>query len=64
VYRGLVGKSEGKRLLGRPRQRWAEDNVGMDLQKVGRGFEDWIGLVQDRGTWRELVSAVRNLRVP
>jgi hypothetical protein len=30
VYRGLVGKSEGKRPLGRPRRRW-EDNIKMDL---------------------------------
>jgi hypothetical protein len=27
VYRGLVGKPEGKRPLGRPRRRW-EDNTG------------------------------------
>jgi hypothetical protein len=34
VYRVLVGKPEGKRLLGRPRHRW-EDNIGMDLRDVG-----------------------------
>jgi hypothetical protein len=33
VYRGLVGKPEGKRLLGRPRHRW-EDNIKTDLQEV------------------------------
>jgi hypothetical protein len=49
VYRDLVGKSEGERLLGRPRHRW-EDNIRMDLQEVGCGREDWIGLAQDRGT--------------
>ena len=37
VYRVLVGKPEGKRLLGRPRRRW-EDNIKMDLQEVGRGL--------------------------
>jgi hypothetical protein len=63
VYRVLVGKSEGKRPLGRPRRRW-EDNIRMDLQEVGMGCEDWIGLAQDRDRWRALVSAVRNLRVP
>jgi hypothetical protein len=63
VYRVLVGKPEGKRLLGRPRHRW-EDNVRMDLQEVGWGCKDWIGLAQDRDRWRALVSAVRNLRVP
>jgi hypothetical protein len=55
-----VGKPEGKRLLGRPRRRW-EDNIRMDLQEVGCGCDDWIGLAQDRDTCRVLVSAVRNL---
>jgi len=59
----LVGKPEGKRPLGRPRLRW-EDNIRMDLQEVGLGYEDWIGLAQDRDRWQALVSAVRNLRVP
>ena len=63
VYRVLVGKTEGKRPLGRPRRRW-EDTIRMDLQEVGLGHEDWIGLAQDRDRWRALVCAVRNLRVP
>ena len=63
VYRVLVGKPEGKRPLGRPRRRW-EDNIRMDLQEVGCGYVDWIGLAQDRDRWRTLVSAVMNLRVP
>jgi hypothetical protein len=63
VYRVLVGKPEGKRLLGRPRRRW-EDNVRMDLQEVGCACGDWIELAQDRDTWWALGSAVRNLRVP
>ena len=63
VYRVLVGKPEGKRPLGRPRHR-LEDNIRMDLQEVGLGYEDWIGLAKDRDRWRALVSAARNLRVP
>ena len=63
VYRVLVGKQEGKRPLGRPRRRWV-DNIRMDLQEVGYGYVDWIGLAQDRDSWRTLVSAVMNLRVP
>ena len=47
VYRVLVGKPEGRRPLGRPRRRWV-DNIRMDLQEVGCGYMDWIGLAQDR----------------
>jgi hypothetical protein len=47
VYRVLVGKREGKRPFGRPRGR-CEVNIKMDLQEVGRGGRDWIGLAQDR----------------
>ena len=63
VYRVLVGKPEGRRPLGRPRRRWV-DSIWMDLQKVGCGYMDWIGLAQDRDRWLMLVSAVMNLRVP
>ena len=56
AYRVLVGKPEGKRLLGRPRRRWV-DNIRMDLKEVGCGYVDWIGLAQDRDRWRTLVSA-------
>ena len=63
LYRVLVGKPEGKRPLVRPRRRWV-DNIRMDLQEVGCGYTDWIGLVQDRDRWRTLVSAVMNFRVP
>ena len=63
AYRVLVGKPEGKRPLGRPRRRWV-DNIRMDLQEVGCGYVDWIGLAQDTDRWRTLVSAVMNLRVP
>ena len=47
VYRGLVGKPEGKRPLGRARHRW-EYNIKMDVQEVGCGGMDWIHLAQDR----------------
>ena len=63
VYRLLVGKPEGKILLGRPRRRW-EDNITMDLQEVECGGMDWIKLAQDKDRWRAFVTAVMNLRVP
>jgi len=63
VYRALVGKPEGKNPLGIPRRRWM-DNITMDLQEVGCGYVDWIGLAQDRDRWRTLVCMVMNLRVP
>jgi hypothetical protein len=40
VYRVLVGKPEGKRPLGRPRDRW-KDGIGMDLTEIGWGV--WYG---------------------
>jgi len=63
VYRVFVGKPEGKRPLGRTRRRWV-DNIRTDVQEVGCGYMDWIGLAQDRDRWRTLVSAVMNLWVP
>ena len=63
MYRVLVGKPDGRRPLGRPSLRWV-GNIRMDLQELGCGYMDWIGLVQDRDRWRTLVSAVMNLRVP
>ena len=62
VYRGLVGKPEGKRPLRRPRHRW-KDNIKMDFQEVGCGGVDWNELVQDRDRRRTIVNAVMNLRV-
>jgi len=63
MYRVLVGKPVGRRPVGRPRRRWV-NIIRMDLQEVGCGYMDWIGLAQDRDRWRTFVSAVMNLRVP
>jgi hypothetical protein len=63
AYRLMVGKPEGEKQLGSPKQRWM-DNIKMDFLEVGWGDMDWIGLVQDRNRWRALVNSVLNLRVP
>jgi len=63
VHGVLLGKPEGKSSLGRPRCIW-EDNIKMDLQEVGCGGMDCMELAQDRNSWRALVIAVMNLRVP
>jgi hypothetical protein len=59
----LVGKTEGRRPVGRPRRRWV-DNIKMDLRKTGWDGVDWVDLAQDRDHWRALVKTVMNLRVP
>ena len=61
VHRVLVGKPEGKSLLGTSRRRW-EDNIKMDLREV-EGGGDWMELAQDRDRWWALVNTVMNLRV-
>ena len=63
LYRVLVGKSDRKKPLGRPRRKW-KDNIKMILQEVGFGCMDWSDVAQDRDRWLALVNAVVNLRVP
>jgi hypothetical protein len=63
VYRVLVGRSEGKRPLGRPRCRW-EDNINLDFREIGIDGANWIRLAQDRVQWRAFVCTVMNLWVP
>jgi hypothetical protein len=48
VYRGLVGKPEGKRPLWRHRHRW-EDNIKMDIEEEDVGL--WTGL-----SWLRIVT--------
>jgi len=62
--RGCIGSCWGNRREG---EHWGDlgvDDIMMDLQEVGCGYMDWIGLVQDRDRWRTLVSEVMDLRVP
>jgi hypothetical protein len=59
----LVGRTEGRRPLGRLRRRW-EDNIMMDLWETGFVDVDRIHWARDRNRWQALVNTVMNLRVP
>ncbi|KAJ4428633.1 hypothetical protein ANN_24678 [Periplaneta americana] len=52
-----------EKTFGEPRRRW-EDNIKMDLRKVGYDDRDWINLAQDKDRWRAYESAAMNLRGP
>ena len=47
AYRILVGKPEGKRPLGRPRRRWEDNTIKMDLREVGCDPGNWINFPED-----------------
>ena len=61
IYIHTHTKPEGKRYWG---DLGVDGWIRMELQDVGCGYMDWIGLAQDRDRWRTLVSAVNNIRVP
>jgi hypothetical protein len=63
AYRILVGNSEGKRQMRRPRHRWM-DNIKIDLREIGWDGMDRIDLAYDREQCRALVNTVINLRAP
>jgi len=64
TYKISVGKSEGKRLFGRPKHRW--ENIKMDLKAI------WVrgcrlhssGSEQDRVQWRGLENTAMEFWVP
>ena len=64
MRRGGIGSWWGNRREG---DHWGDvgvDNIRMDLQEVGCGYMDWVGLAWDRNSWRTLGSAVMNIWVP
>jgi hypothetical protein len=63
AYNILVGRPEGRRPLGRPRNRW-EDNIKIDLRGKGFGNVDWIHLAWYGDAWLAPVNTVMNLQVP
>jgi hypothetical protein len=62
VYRCLVGKPEGKGLLGRLRHRRG-DNIKTNFQEVVCEDMDWVDVAQGKDRLRTLVNAVMNIRV-
>ena len=63
AFKMLTGKPTGKRPLGRTRSRW-EDNIRMDHEEIGINAGNWVDSAQVRDSWRVLVNAALNLRVP
>jgi hypothetical protein len=63
VYRVLVGNLHGKRPVGRPRTRWA-DNVRKDLREVSLSEDDWMDHARDGTAWRGVVGAAMDFRAP
>ena len=61
AFKILIGKSSGKRPLGRPWRIW-EYNIKMDLKEIGINTRNWVDSAQDRDYWRALVNAPLNLR--
>jgi hypothetical protein len=58
VYRVLVGRSEGKRQLGR-RRHSCEDNIKLDLREIWIDVANWIQLAQNRVQWRNNISPIQ-----
>jgi hypothetical protein len=56
VYRLLVGKTQGKRPLGRPRREWV-NIMKTNLAEIGLGGVNWIGLAQDATTTTAAAAA-------
>ena len=63
LKKNVTAKPTGSRPLGRLRRRW-EDNIRMNLEKIGFNTGNWVDLAQDRDYWRALVNTALNLRVP
>jgi hypothetical protein len=59
----LMGKSDGKRSLGRPR-RTLVDNIKINLREIGWDGMDWIHLAKDGDQWKAIVNTIMNIRFP
>jgi hypothetical protein len=61
VYKILVKKAAGKRLLGRPKCKW-EDNIKKVVTRIGCEGMDWIHMAQYRNQWQALMNMVMIFR--
>jgi hypothetical protein len=61
-YLALLGKSERKRPLKRPRCRW-KDNIGIDLREIAWEGVDFRHVAQGRDQWQALVNTVMNFKI-
>jgi hypothetical protein len=57
VHKILVGISDDRRPLGRP-TRESEDNIKMNVKKIGYGCKNWLAVAQDWGFFVNTVMAV------
>jgi hypothetical protein len=64
VYRILAANPEVKIPLERPRRRWVDSGIDMDLREIGWDGMDWTDVTQNRDQWRAMVNPVMNFRVP
>jgi hypothetical protein len=63
AFKTLIGKSTGKRPLGRPRRRW-EENITMYLEEICINMRNWDDSFQYRDYCRALVNTALNFQVP
>ena len=59
----IFAKPTGKRPLRRPRCKW-EDNIRMNLKKIGIDKRKWVDSAWDKDYWRALVNAALNFWIP
>ena len=59
----IVTSKNRKETSRKVRYRW-EDNIIMDLKKIGINMRNWVDLTQDRDYWRTLVNAALNSWIP
>lgn len=55
---GYMGKSEGKKLRGKPGCRWEDE---MYVKEIGWEGMNWSCLLQDSNKWRAVVNMVMNI---